>query len=581
MINFAETQLAPVRAQQGQYIPEDVKRQLLAAQLLQQTASDTTAPVYSKGLGMAKLLAGGLGGLMEGYEQNKENTAQKESYAKLASVLSPGSEAPAPAADSGGGLGAFLGKLLSGKSDAPAPAPEPAPATVAEAPVKPAAFAPAELAAGLEGKSPPKGSSPFSGAIAGIESGGSKDPYTLLGPVTKTGDRAYGKYQVMGANVPSWTKEVLGKEMTPADFAADPQAQEAVFNAKFGALAQKYGPEGAAKAWFAGEGGMNNPNAKDILGTSVAQYAQKFNALNGGQAPAPASAAPPQQVAQAPQAQGTPPVQPRPPIDPRAVMQIVQDPRIPPELKQYLLQQSQPQNKMVTTPDGTTMIVDERTGAYKTIYQAPVKATAVKDEESLRNPVTGALIAPSVYQQSVQAAATAAQQPGPNGQPSAVIPPPPPGSDPKAWTKGYTDEAAKNAAKGSLPAGAPETAEVRKEVMRLPSYQNYSSAMPIYRSMLETSGRDSKASDLNLVYGLGKILDPNSVVREGELVMAKNTASLPDFLVGAINSLNGGAALTPETRQAILKEAYGRMQSYEVHSTRTPSTIRALQNATV
>ena len=81
--------------------------------------------------------------------------------------------------------------------------------------------------------------------------------------------------------------------------------------------------------------------------------------------------------------------------------------------------------------------------------------------------------------------------------------------------------------------------------------------------MKETAGRDSKASDLNLVYGLGKIFDPGSVVREGEMVMVKNTASLPDWLVGTINSLNGGAALLPETRKAIMAEAHGRMRSYE------------------
>jgi hypothetical protein len=104
---------------------------------------------------------------------------------------------------------------------------------------------------------------------------------------------------------------------------------------------------------------------------------------------------------------------------------------------------------------------------------------------------------------------------------------------------------------------------LRKEVLGLPSVKNYSQALPIFNSMVETAGRDSRASDLNLVYGLGKIMDPTSVVREGEMVMVKNTASLPDWLVGTINSLNGGAGLTPETRQAILTEAYGRMKGYE------------------
>ncbi|NZD62894.1 hypothetical protein HX900_17460 [Rhizobium sp. WYCCWR 11290] len=108
-----------------------------------------------------------------------------------------------------------------------------------------------------------------------------------------------------------------------------------------------------------------------------------------------------------------------------------------------------------------------------------------------------------------------------------------------------------------------DVSSLRKEIQQLPSYKNLSQALPIYRSMAETAGRNSKASDLNLVYGLGKIMDPTSVVREGEMVMVKNTASLPDWFQGAIASLNGGAALTPETREAIMKEAFGRVQGYD------------------
>lgn len=114
----------------------------------------------------------------------------------------------------------------------------------------------------------------YSRASANIESGGD---YRKIGPVTK-GDRPYGKYQVMGANVRPWTREVLGREMSPTEFLNSPEAQEAVYRGKFGQYVQKYGPEGAARAWFAGERGMNNPNARDVLGTSVADYSQKFTA---------------------------------------------------------------------------------------------------------------------------------------------------------------------------------------------------------------------------------------------------------------------------------------------------------------
>ncbi|UVC09852.1 hypothetical protein IHQ71_04355 [Rhizobium sp. TH2] len=108
-----------------------------------------------------------------------------------------------------------------------------------------------------------------------------------------------------------------------------------------------------------------------------------------------------------------------------------------------------------------------------------------------------------------------------------------------------------------------DVTSLRKEIQDLPSYKNLSQALPIYQSMAETAGRNSKASDLNLVYGMGKIFDPTSVVREGEQVMVRNTASLPDWFQGVVASINGGATLTPETRKALMQEAYSRVKAYD------------------
>jgi hypothetical protein len=113
----------------------------------------------------------------------------------------------------------------------------------------------------------------FAGAISSIESGGN---YRALGPQTGKG-RALGKYQVMDFNVGPWSEKVLGRRLTPEQFLADDKAQDQIFEGVFGNYVKKYGPEGAAKAWFGGERGMNNPNARDILGTTVASYANKFN----------------------------------------------------------------------------------------------------------------------------------------------------------------------------------------------------------------------------------------------------------------------------------------------------------------
>ena len=116
-------------------------------------------------------------------------------------------------------------------------------------------------------------------AIGSIESSGR---YGILGPVTRSGDRAYGKYQVMGANVGPWTKEVLGKALTPDQFLANPQAQDAVFAAKFGQAVDRYGnPQDAASVWFTGKPLAQGANRADMLGTTGAGYVAKFNKALG------------------------------------------------------------------------------------------------------------------------------------------------------------------------------------------------------------------------------------------------------------------------------------------------------------
>lgn len=125
----------------------------------------------------------------------------------------------------------------------------------------------------------------YAQATANIESGGN---YRQLGPIIpKTGDRAYGKYQVMGANVGPWTEQAIGRRMTPEEFLNSPDAQEQVFQAKFGEYLNKTGnPQDAASMWFTGKPYAKARGRKDILGTTVESYVDKFN-KGVGQEPAP------------------------------------------------------------------------------------------------------------------------------------------------------------------------------------------------------------------------------------------------------------------------------------------------------
>lgn len=143
-------------------------------------------------------------------------------------------------------------------------------------PVTPAQSVADDAMAAL-GKTPMR---PYRDAIASIESAGSGD-YSAVGPTHPTMGRALGRYQVMEANIGPWSKEALGREVTPEEFLANPQLQDAIFDHKFGGYVQQYGPEGAAQAWFAGPGGVGKMDRRDRLGTSVADYTQKFSGALG------------------------------------------------------------------------------------------------------------------------------------------------------------------------------------------------------------------------------------------------------------------------------------------------------------
>jgi hypothetical protein len=339
-------------ATRARTIPDDVKRQLEWAKLLQK---QDTSPVYTDTVGAGRAIMQGLGGLFEGYDSAKESQAQA-AYMKDLAAGAGVNATPSPG----------VGKIAEALSPAPANA---APSAVQDAMLP-------------------------SKAIASIESGGK---YDALGPETKTGDRAYGKYQVMGANIPEWTRAHLGQEMTPQQFVASPEAQDAVFKGQFGKYQAKYGPEGAARAWFAGEGGMNNPNAKDILGTSVADYSRKFTTAMGGQ-PAQVASSDPNFAPQQPPAQ---PPAPQPqqmaqaqPDRVQALQRIIQNPRATPQERSFALQQLAPDIEFQKGADGSLYAIDKhnpKAGMNK-VGALPIEkfeaATTVEGVPGQRNTIT-------------------------------------------------------------------------------------------------------------------------------------------------------------------------------------------------
>jgi hypothetical protein len=151
-----------------------------------------------------------------------------------------------------------------------------------------------------------------------------------------------------------------------------------------------------------------------------------------------------------------------------------------------------------------------------------------------------------------------AQQPitGPDGQPVPVFP----GQDPKIIRQKVSEAQAAQV----LPPDPKNVGALRKEVQDLPSYKNLAQAAPVYRSMVDAAGRDTRAADVNLIYGMAKVMDPTSVVRESEMTVAQAIATLPQQLRATVESqFTSTGRLSPQVRAALMQEAQSRVNSYK------------------
>jgi hypothetical protein len=103
---------------------------------------------------------------------------------------------------------------------------------------------------------------------------------------------------------------------------------------------------------------------------------------------------------------------------------------------------------------------------------------------------------------------------------------------------------------------------LRKEFNAHPAVKNFSDIAPIYNAALKAP--DTPAGDFALIYGVGKILDPGSVVREGEMGMVIKSGSPAERVNGFLQYLQGNGRLTPQMRKelnAMLGNAVGERET--------------------
>ena len=110
-------------------------------------------------------------------------------------------------------------------------------------------------------------------------------------------------------------------------------------------------------------------------------------------------------------------------------------------------------------------------------------------------------------------------------------------------------------ASGIIPADKRPDAEgkFRKEYSdQTKGYQDVKSA---YGRVL--ASQETAAGDLALIFNYMKMLDPGSVVREGEFATAQNATGVPQRILNLYNNLNKGERLNADQRKSFIKQADG------------------------
>jgi hypothetical protein len=102
--------------------------------------------------------------------------------------------------------------------------------------------------------------------------------------------------------------------------------------------------------------------------------------------------------------------------------------------------------------------------------------------------------------------------------------------------------------------------QMRQEFQKQPAVQNFQTVLPLIAGA--EKAEPNKAGDLNLVYAFGKVMDPGSVVREGEQVMATNVGSVSDKVQGYLDAIAGQGQLTPKQRLELVQEMRLRRRAF-------------------
>lgn len=119
------------------------------------------------------------------------------------------------------------------------------------------------------------------------------------------------------------------------------------------------------------------------------------------------------------------------------------------------------------------------------------------------------------------------------------------GEDPKAAEKRVASEIAQSKTKFD------QAAKLRAEITK--SASGFDQIVGSFDRI--NASENTGPGDLSLIFNFMKMLDPGSVVREGEFASAENAGGVPEKVRNLFNKLNTGERLTPKQRKSFLSQS--------------------------
>lgn len=101
--------------------------------------------------------------------------------------------------------------------------------------------------------------------------------------------------------------------------------------------------------------------------------------------------------------------------------------------------------------------------------------------------------------------------------------------------------------------------DLRKEFNALPDVKGFREVSTSYRQIRASASKPNPtaADDISTIFSYMKMLDPGSVVREGEFATAQNSGGIPDTVRNAYNRALDGTRLNQEQRTNFVESAAG------------------------